>query len=88
MSSRSFLIYLSILNFQVIITNELTTRCVGGNSWIVCPALGDSHAHKINTRLLLSRDQNEENHIVMIDKSVLCNKVAFRFMVCFSFYIL
>ncbi|XP_013119520.2 DNA repair protein RAD51 homolog 3 [Stomoxys calcitrans] len=67
-------------DIAIIITNELTTRCIG-NNWLVCPALGESHAHKINTRLLLSRDPNEDYHIVLIEKSVLCDKLAFRFKI-------
>lgn len=51
------------------------------NNWLVAPALGDSHTHKINQRLILSRDLDHDYHVVMIDKSVECNKIAIRFKV-------
>lgn len=48
----------------------------------MAPALGDSHTHKINQRLILSQDDtNKDYHIVMVDKSVLCDKIAIRFKV-------
>ncbi|XP_011295875.1 DNA repair protein RAD51 homolog 3 [Musca domestica] len=68
----------------IVITNELTTRCRDNQNWFVCPALGDTHSHKINTRLLMSKDTNDDHkdyYVVMIDKSVLCNKQAFRFRI-------
>ena len=72
--------YISIFFNQVIITNELTTRCVD-NNWFITPALGDSHTHKINQRLILSHDEDKDYNIVMIDKSVICSKIAIRFKV-------
>ncbi|XP_061398028.1 DNA repair protein RAD51 homolog 3 [Musca vetustissima] len=73
----------------IVITNELTTRCRDNTNWFVCTALGDTHTHKINTRLLLSKDSNEMEdcaadqnyHIVMIEKSVVCKRMAFRFKI-------
>ena len=72
--------YLNLFLNQIIITNELTTRCVD-NKWFITPALGDSHTHKINQRLILSQDEDKDYHIVMIDKSVMCSKIAIRFKV-------
>lgn len=52
------------------------------NNWIITPALGDSHTHKINQRLILSQDEEDKDyHIVMVDKSVICDKIAIRFKV-------
>ncbi|XP_073834888.1 RAD51 DNA repair protein spindle D [Musca autumnalis] len=71
----------------ICITNELTTRCHDADKWFVCPALGETHFHKINTRLLMSKeepnddDTNKDDYIVMVDKSVMCKKVAFRFKI-------
>ncbi|KAI8129896.1 DNA repair protein RAD51 like protein 3 [Lucilia cuprina] len=67
-------------NVAVVITNELTTRHVD-NQWLVAPALGDSHTHKINQRLLLSHDEERGYHVVMVDKSVLCDKISIGFKV-------
>ncbi|XP_065354472.1 DNA repair protein RAD51 homolog 3 [Calliphora vicina] len=67
-------------NVAVIITNELTTRHID-NNWIVAPALGDSHTHKINQRLILSQEADKEHRVVLIDKSVLCDKIAVRFKI-------
>ncbi|KAM7359625.1 RAD51 DNA repair protein spindle D isoform 2-T4 [Cochliomyia hominivorax] len=68
-------------NVAIIITNELTTRNID-NNWIVAPALGDTHTHKINQRFILSQDDsNKDLHVIMVDKSVLCEKIAIRFKI-------
>ncbi|XP_055906185.1 DNA repair protein RAD51 homolog 3 [Eupeodes corollae] len=49
----------------IVITNELTTRIVNDIA-TVCPALGDSLAHKVGQRIILSKQKNEHNIAFLI----------------------
>uniref|UniRef100_A0A0A1X5V2 DNA repair protein RAD51 homolog 3 n=1 Tax=Zeugodacus cucurbitae TaxID=28588 RepID=A0A0A1X5V2_ZEUCU len=64
----------------VVITNELTTR-VTGNDWKICPALGDSHAHKINQRIILSKCIEEKYYIAIVEKSNCVPQAAIPFVI-------
>ncbi|XP_054747479.1 DNA repair protein RAD51 homolog 3 [Anastrepha obliqua] len=64
----------------VVITNELTTR-VNGNDWKICPALGDSHAHKINQRIILSKCNEQKHFVALVEKSNIIPQVAVPFVI-------
>uniref|UniRef100_A0A0K8VB09 DNA repair protein RAD51 homolog 3 n=1 Tax=Bactrocera latifrons TaxID=174628 RepID=A0A0K8VB09_BACLA len=64
----------------VVITNELTTR-ITGNDWNICPALGDSHGHKINQRIILSKCIEENCFVALMEKSNIVPKVALPFVI-------
>uniref|UniRef100_A0A1A9UNF6 DNA repair protein RAD51 homolog 3 n=1 Tax=Glossina austeni TaxID=7395 RepID=A0A1A9UNF6_GLOAU len=67
-------------NVAVVITNELTTRYVDGE-WCITPALGETHSHKINQRLMFRKEMDTGCHIVTIDKSLICGKVSVPFKI-------
>nr|XP_014090029.2 DNA repair protein RAD51 homolog 3 [Bactrocera oleae] len=64
----------------VVITNELTTR-VTGNDWNICPALGDSHEHKINQRIILSKCNEKNYYVALMEKSNIVPQVAIPFVI-------
>lgn len=70
----------SFILLQVVITNELTTR-VTGNDWNICPALGDSHEHKINQRIILSKCNEKNYYVALMEKSNIVPQVAIPFVV-------
>ncbi|XP_069967218.1 DNA repair protein RAD51 homolog 3 isoform X2 [Bactrocera oleae] len=65
---------------EVVITNELTTR-VTGNDWNICPALGDSHEHKINQRIILSKCNEKNYYVALMEKSNIVPQVAIPFVI-------
>lgn len=46
------------------LTNNLTSKPGEDNQWYLCPALGDTHTHKIGQRILLGRNPKEKDHYV------------------------
>lgn len=48
-----------VFEFQIVITNELTTRFTADNEPQLMPALGDSHIHRMNCQITLGRDVND-----------------------------
>uniref|UniRef100_A0A1A9WRY7 DNA repair protein RAD51 homolog 3 n=1 Tax=Glossina brevipalpis TaxID=37001 RepID=A0A1A9WRY7_9MUSC len=68
-------------NVAIVITNELTTRCVDGGEWCPTPALGEAHAHKINQRLMLRKEIGTGYHVVSIDKSPTYGKALVTFKI-------
>lgn len=72
------------------ITNELTTvnnmnhnngQDNNGQQWYVSPALGDTFQHKINQRLILSKELTTGYHVITIAKSSIAPKLSIRFKV-------
>ncbi|CAD7093174.1 unnamed protein product [Hermetia illucens] len=51
-------------NLAVVLTNNLTSKPGENNQWYLCPALGDTHTHKIGQRILLGRNPKEKDHYV------------------------
>ncbi|CAD6996195.1 unnamed protein product [Ceratitis capitata] len=64
----------------VVITNELTTR-FNDNEWKICPALGDSHAHKINHRIIVSKCNEQKYYMALVEKSNMMPQVAIPFVI-------
>lgn len=62
------------------ITNEITTRIAEEGESDLVPSLGESHAHRVNYRITLDRDQDSEVFVANVDKSFTKaeTKVAFR----------
>ncbi|XP_055848074.1 DNA repair protein RAD51 homolog 3 [Episyrphus balteatus] len=66
-------------DLAVVITNELTTR-IANEEAIVCPALGDSLAHKVGQRIILSKLKNEHN-VAFLAKSYFVAKTGIPFRI-------
>ncbi|XP_067614437.1 DNA repair protein RAD51 homolog 3 [Eurosta solidaginis] len=88
-AERTGLIYTLLTELQqlameyqvvVVITNELTTR-INGNEWKICPALGDSHAHKINQRIILSKSNEHKCYVALVEKSNIVPHIAIPFVI-------
>lgn len=57
------------MEFQVVITNELTTRITSDGKTLIVPSLGESHSHRVNFQLTIARDINNPQLIVAnVDK--------------------
>ncbi|XP_058822684.1 DNA repair protein RAD51 homolog 3 [Topomyia yanbarensis] len=68
----------------VIITNDVTTRIDSSdpNGSTVLPALGESHSHKINQRIVLGQTGDDEEpgvFIASIEKSLLQRRTSVKF---------
>ncbi|XP_058446759.1 DNA repair protein RAD51 homolog 3 [Malaya genurostris] len=69
----------------VVITNDVTTRIDsnGTTNSIVIPAIGDSHSHKINQRIVLGQTSDEESSIFIasIEKSLMRPRTLVKFQI-------
>lgn len=63
----------------VVITNELTTRIINDDA-IICPALGDSLAHKVGQRIILSKQKDEQN-VAFLAKCYYASKIGIPFRI-------
>uniref|UniRef100_A0A1B0BKK6 DNA repair protein RAD51 homolog 3 n=1 Tax=Glossina palpalis gambiensis TaxID=67801 RepID=A0A1B0BKK6_9MUSC len=70
-------------NVAIVITNELTTRYVD-EEWYITPALGETHSHKINQRLMFRKEFDTGRHVITTDKSLICGKVSIPFKIKYS----
>lgn len=53
---------------------------LNGN-WNIAPALGETHSHKINQRIILTQEISNNYRLLIINKSVVSAPVAIRFKV-------
>ncbi|VVC37672.1 Hypothetical protein CINCED_3A025900 [Cinara cedri] len=68
-------------NLAVVLTNDLTT-VVNENGTEIFPALGDSFAHRVQFRLLLSKIPNcSDGYTALLKKSIEHSRCAARFMI-------
>lgn len=68
--------------FQVVITNEMTTR-LGLSSGEVVGSMGDAWAHRCNKRLLLCNTDGERTALTLKDNDA--DNIVGKFQVC-AFY--
>lgn len=69
------------MEFQVVITNELTTRIAPDGKTFIVPSLGESHSHRVNHQITIARDIDHPGLIVAnVDKCFVKEeeKVAFQ----------
>lgn len=64
--------------FQVVITNEMTTRVDADGNTEIVPSLGESHSHRVNFQIRVSKDVDDPRRFCAnIDKSfVKCEAAA------------
>lgn len=80
-----FFFFVVNLLFQVIITNEITTRFRGADETYLVPALGDSHIARVNYLITVNRDSKDtELFVANIDKSFYNVEKLVPFRVRFS----
>lgn len=69
--------------FQIVVTNELTTRVINEDETYITPALGDSFSHRTNVQIALGKDlDNNELFYASIDKSFYTKEIIVPFKVC------
>lgn len=69
-------------NCAIVITNELTTRIVGGNNTYFVPSMGDSHSHRVTQQITLGREDIRSNiFCANIDKSLHSPEVVVKFRI-------
>lgn len=67
---------------QIVITNDVTTRINGQDSQVI-PALGDTHSHKINQRVILGQSDEDPAgvHIASVEKGLFRTRMAVKFQI-------
>lgn len=76
----------------IVITNDVTTQLISDTSSsdrttesLIVPALGGSHSHKINQRIILGKDDYESNqqdtYVALIDKCHFTPKISIAFRI-------
>lgn len=66
----------------IVITNDVTTRINGQDSQVI-PALGDTHSHKINQRVILGQSDDDPAgvHIASVEKGLFRTRMAVKFQI-------
>ncbi|XP_055611013.1 DNA repair protein RAD51 homolog 3-like [Uranotaenia lowii] len=74
--------------FAIVITNDVTTRIISGESAsVIVPALGESHGHKINQRVLLGPVSSQRAEaatdifVAFVEKSLYRPRMAVNFQI-------
>lgn len=71
-------------NFAIVLTNDVTTKLHGPDDpSSIVPALGDSHSHRVNQRILLGPTANESGaYVASVEKGFHRPRMAVKFQIC------